>query len=43
MILEFVLGFVLGYAFTPLLRLHIVLHDDKVYEPENGGEEEWGT
>ncbi len=47
MIVEFILGFVLGYAFTPLLRLYIVLRGDKMYEqanePENGDEEEWWT
>ncbi len=41
MILEFILGFVLGYAFTPLLRLHLVLRGAKMYEPEHDGEEEW--
>ncbi len=41
MILEFILGFVIGYALTPLMRIHVVLHDDKMYESNGDGEEEW--
>ncbi len=41
MILEFILGFVIGYAITPIMRIYVVLHSDKMYDTEFDGEEEW--
>lgn len=32
MILEFIVGLVVGYAITPLIRLHKVLQASKMYE-----------
>ncbi len=32
MLAEFIVGFVIGYAITPLIRLHVILHENKMYE-----------
>ncbi len=38
MIIEIILGFVIGYAITPLLRIHGILKNSKMYEEDNDGE-----